>query len=63
MYTNLTNDSKMKTQKYLDKLYIYGVTTITQIQNKDTMAILTPEEFRLIYRHTPKKIKEELQQA
>ena len=62
-YTSLTDDSKRKTQTYLDKLYTYGITTITQIQNKDTRAILTPDEFKAIYRHTPKTIKEALQQA
>lgn len=46
----------------MDKLYIYNITTITQIQNKNTMAILTPEEFRAIYKQTPKIIKKALQQ-
>lgn len=61
-YANLTEYSKAKNQQYLDKLYIYGITTITQIQNNNTMAILTPEELWAIYKQTPKIIMEALLQ-
>jgi hypothetical protein len=62
-YANLPNMAKTNTQKYLDKLYMYGITTIAQIQNPDTMGILTPEEFRSKYKQIPKTIKAVLQQA
>ena len=38
-------------------------TTLTQIQNPNTKAILTPKEFQNTYEHIPKTIKEALQQA
>ena len=53
----------MQSQKFLDKLYTYGITTLAQIQNKTSNAILTHEEFRITYKHVPKIIKEALQQA
>jgi hypothetical protein len=62
-YDNLTEDSKAKTQKYLNKLYIHGITTLSQIQNPETKNILTPKKFQVIYKHVPKLIKEALQQA
>ena len=62
-YVSFTAESKIQSQKFLDKLYIYGITTISQIQNTTTKAILTPEEFRTIYKHAPKTIKAALQQA
>jgi hypothetical protein len=62
-YDNLPEDSKVKTQKYLNKFYIHGITTISQIQNPKTKNIFTPKEFQGIYKHVPKLIKEALQQA
>jgi hypothetical protein len=59
-YANLTETSKIQSQKFLDKLYTYGITTLLQIQNTTTNTILTPEEFRTIYNHAPKIIKEAL---
>jgi hypothetical protein len=62
-YANLTETSKIQSQKFLDKLYTYGITTLLQIQNTTTKAILTLEEFRTIYNHAPKTIKAALHQA
>lgn len=45
-YNNLLDTAKTKSQKYLDKLYTYGINTLTKIQNQETKAMLTPEEFR-----------------
>ena len=42
-YANLTENSIAKIQKYLNKLYIHGITTLPQIQNSDTKTILTPK--------------------
>jgi hypothetical protein len=62
-YASLTEESKIQSQKFLDKLYTYGITTLLQIQNTTTNAILTPEEFRTIYKHAFKAIKAALHQA
>ena len=62
-YASLTENDKIQSKKFLDKLYTYGITTLPQIQNKTSKAILTHEEFRTIYTHAPKTIKEALQQA
>lgn len=35
IYTTLTDTSRIKSKKYLDKLYTHCITTLTQIQNKD----------------------------
>ena len=45
-YANLTENSITKTQKYLNKLYIYGITTLPQIQKPNTKIILTPKNFK-----------------
>ena len=62
-YANLTTESKELSQKYLDKFYMYGITTLPQIQNKDMRNILTPSEFQTTYNHAPKTIKEALKLA
>ena len=62
-YASLTESDKLQTQKFLDKLYTYGITTLPQIQNNTNKAILTHEEFRTSYSYAPKTIKEALQQA
>ena len=62
-YNTLPELAKTNTQKYLDKFYMYGITTLTQIQNPETKSILTPKEFQFIYKYIPKTIKEALQQA
>ena len=56
-YNTLTELSKSKTPKYLDKLYIYGITTLPQIQNLATGTILTPQEFKSTYTHIPRTSK------
>ena len=63
IYTTLDEFSKIKSQKYLDKLYTHGITTLAQLQNTNTTAILTQEEYRTIYKYIPKTIKEALRQA
>jgi hypothetical protein len=63
IYATLPDHSKIQSQKYLDKLYTYGITTLTQILNKTSTTILTPEEFRITYKNSPKTIKATLQQA
>ena len=62
-YNNLSSLSKTKTQQHLDKLYMHGITTLAQIQNPDTMGILTPVEFQTRYKQISKAIKTALQQA
>lgn len=62
-YLNLTTEAKKKSQQYLNKLYIYGITSLTQILNEKTLAILTPDKPCITYKHTPKLIKEVLKQA
>ena len=62
-YANLTEEAKTQSQKFLDKLYTYGITTLPQIQNKTNKAILTLDEFRTLYKHAPKTIQAALQQA
>ena len=63
IYHTLSDHSKVQSQKYLDKLYTYGITTLPQILNKTNASILTPEEFRIIYKSSPKTIKVALQQT
>lgn len=58
-----TDNTKSQFQKYLDKLYTYNITTLTQIQNKNNKVILTLKEIRTTYKHVPKSIKATLQQA
>ena len=41
-------DLQNKPQKYLDKLYTHDITTLVQIQNKNTLIILTQEEYQTI---------------
>ena len=55
-YTNLATNIKANSQQYLDKLYMYDITTLPQIQNKATLAIITSKEFHTKYKHTPKTI-------
>ena len=43
--TNLTDNERKEARQYLDKLYTYGITTLPQIQNKETIAILALEDF------------------
>lgn len=42
---------------------MYGITTLTQIQNHTIKAILTPKEFQNTYKYIPKSIKDAMQQA
>jgi ribonuclease HI len=63
IYHTLSDHSKIQSQKYLDKLYTYGITTLPQILNKTNTSFLTPEEFRITYKNLPKTIKAALQQA
>ena len=42
---------------------MHGITTLAQIQNPDTMGILTPVEFQTRYKQISKAIKTALQQA
>ena len=62
-YATLPDHSKIQSQKYLNKLYTYCITTLPQIQNKTNRAILTPEEFRSTYKNSSKTIRATLQQA
>ena len=59
----LTLEQQANSKKYLIKLYMYGITTIQQIQHPSTTSILTLEEFQTKYKASSKPIKEALQQA
>lgn len=57
-YTSLTNGQKWNTTKHLNKLYIYNITTIEQIQHPNTSTIISPYNFKKQYKATSKTIKE-----
>ena len=63
IFDTLTDHLKTQFQKYLDKLYTYGITTLPQILNKNKTTILTSEEFRTTYKNLPKTIQAALHQA
>ena len=62
-YALLSQDQKQTTKKYLNKLHMYNITALTQIQNLDTHQILSPKEFKQKFKAAPKLIKEALAQA
>lgn len=61
-YTNISSPTKTATQKHLNKIYMFGITIIAQIQNPNTMDSLTPDEFQNRYKKIPNNIKLALQQ-
>ena len=59
----LPRTKKVYQKKYLNKIFIYNIITITQIQSPTTQHILYPLEFKNKFKAIPKLIKEILQQA
>lgn len=62
-YSLLPQEQKKNTTKCLNQLFIYGITTITQIQNPIIQHILSPHEFKEKLKAIPKLIKYTLHQV
>ena len=56
-------NNRKTSQKYLTEFFLYSITTLHQIQNPTTKAILNQEEFKYKYKASQKLIKEALEQA
>ena len=51
IYINLPIQTDAKSQQHLNKFYMYGITTLPQIENHETLTIVTIDEFHTKYKY------------
>jgi hypothetical protein len=49
-YDLLSKDQKQQAAKYNNKLDMYNITTLNQIQTPTTEHVLSPQEFKIIFK-------------